>query len=238
MRRLLLVVAVALATACQAGEDEPFTLRVEPEFVQGVIPGERLVMLVTVEDTAAGTSEVEVTALGTGGQVGVDPPSIAAGEVAEVTYVADAVSEGQEVPMTLTITGKRGPISHEQEVTTVIVPWEDSLADTASEILDVFRPWLAENQPELGIDVDTDFEGTLVAPNLLVVSHYAFFNEEWEVGLGWHIMTAPDDWAEIYLRPRDEMSPTIAFRLNSWSSALAGGDFEITEVPAPEQVQR
>jgi hypothetical protein len=195
-------------------------------------------MLVTAEDTPAGASEVEVTALGTGGQVSVDPPSIGAGQVAEVTYVADAVDGEQEVPMTLTITGRRGSISHEQKVTTVIVPWEDTLAATASEIFAIFQPWLAENHPELGIDPATVFDGTLVAPQLLVVSHYAFFNEEWEVGLGWHIMTAPDDWAEIYLRPRDVMSPTKAFRLNSWSTALAGGEFEITEVTAPEQVQR
>lgn len=237
-RWLLVVVVTTMAAACQGVQDEPFTLIVEPEFVQGVIPGQRLVMLVTIEDTSSDAPEAEVTAVAAGGQVSVDPQSIGVGEVAEVTYIADPVAGEQEVPMTMTITATRGSVVHEHEVATVVVPWEDSLAITASEILALYRPWLAETHPELGIESDTELDGTFVAPNLLVVSHYAFFNEDWEVGVAWHIMTAPDDWAEIYLRPRDEISPSTAFRLNSWSTALGGGAFEIEEVPAPDQVVR
>ena len=39
--------------------------------------------------------------------------------------------------------------------------------------------------------------GTMVSPQWLVVSHYLFFSEQWELHLEWHIMVAPDDWARI-----------------------------------------
>jgi hypothetical protein len=51
-------------------------------------------------------------------------------------------------------------------------------------------------------------------------------------------MVAPDDWAELYLRPRDELRPTRAFRVSSWSAALAGEPVEFTEVAPPDEVVR
>ena len=73
---------------------------------------------------------------------------------------------------------------------------------------------------------------------LLVVSHYAWFTDDAEIGLAWHIMVAPDDWAELTIRPRDQLAPTQAFRLNSWSTALAGGDIEIDAIEPPPEVTR
>lgn len=58
-------------------------------------------------------------------------------------------------------------------------------------------------------------------PHILVVSHYLFFSEEWEMGLQWHIMIAPYDWARIYLRPRAEVQPTHAFEITSVSDTQA-----------------
>ena len=34
----------------------------------------------------------------------------------------------------------------------------------------------------------------------LIVSHYLFFSEEWEMHVEWHIMVPPYDWAKIDLR--------------------------------------
>jgi hypothetical protein len=79
--------------------------------------------------------------------------------------------------------------------------------------------------------------GTPVA-GLLVVSHYAWFTPEYEVGLAWHIMGAPDDFAELYVRPRGGLAPTRAFRVGSWSTALAGGAADVREIDAPAEVTR
>jgi hypothetical protein len=85
---------------------------------------------------------------------------------------------------------------------------------------------------------ESEFEGAMVAPRLLVVSHYMFTNELYELGVSWHVTVAPDDWAELYLRPRDELHPTRAFRVSSWSAALAGEPVEFTDVAPPDEVVR
>jgi hypothetical protein len=56
----------------------------------------------------------------------------------------------------------------------------------------------------------------MVSPQWLVVSHYLFFSDEWEMHIEWHIMIAPDDWARIDLRRRfEEVSPSKAFEITS-----------------------
>jgi hypothetical protein len=238
MRRLSLLVVLMLLACCSAGTDTPFTLSVAPEFVQGVIPEERLVLLVTIEEQDGPADPVEITATADAGEVTVEPSSIKEGEVAEVTYVADPVSGESEVPFTVTVEASRGSLNEKAEVASVVVPWEDTISGTAGEILGVFTEWLAENEPDLGITPESEFAGTVVAPQLLVVTHYAFFDETWEIGLSWHIMVAPDDWSQIYLRPRAELAPTRAFQLDSWSNALAGQPIEIVEIPPPGEVTR
>lgn len=232
----IVLVAITLA-ACSPAADGPFDLVVEPEFVQGVIPGERMVLLVTVDEPEAG-GPVDLAVSSTGGTLTPATAQVTGGAVVEITYVADPVPEGDEVPITIAVTATRGATEQRHEVSTVVVPWEDTIADTAGEILAVFTRWLADQEPDLGITPDTPFEGTVVAPMLLVVTHYAFFGDDWELGLSWHIMVAPDDWSEVYLRPRDALSPTRAFRLTSWSTALGGGAFEIREVAPPTEVVR
>jgi hypothetical protein len=51
-------------------------------------------------------------------------------------------------------------------------------------------------------------------------------------------MVARDDRADIYIRPRDQLRPTAAFRLSSWSMALEGGDYDIAPTEVPEEVSR
>jgi hypothetical protein len=215
----------------------PFELRAEPDFVHGVIPGERLILLVSIgEGAAEGPVDLGVEASWCAGTV--EPSRIAGDEVAEVSCVVAPVSGNDEVPVSLVVTGRRGSVERRHEVSTVIVPWEDTISDTAGAILGVFVPWLAERHPDLGISESTSFDGTVVAPMLLVVTHYAYFGDDWEIGLSWHIMVAPQDWAQIYLRPRNAMTPTRAFELTSWSTSLGGGAVEIREVPPPAQVTR
>jgi hypothetical protein len=237
-RYLWWLASAALLGSCGGVANLPFQLEVGPSIVQGLVPGIPSMLLVTVEDEGDGDGgRVEISARADRGQVTVDPTSIRAGEVAEVILVADPLS-GDEIPIELTVTATRGSVVREHKLTTVVMPWEDTEASTASDILAVFIPWLAETHPDLGITPAVDFDGVLVAPRLLVVTHRAFFNDEWEIGLAWHIMVAPQDWAQIYLRPRDQMAPTKAFVLSSWSTALGGGRYEIREMPPPEEVVR
>lgn len=116
-------------------------------------------------------------------------------------------------------------------------PGVDDLEATALDIAGVFLERLKDDAPELP-DRTVDLKNGSPVAGLLVVTHYAWFVDELEIGLAWHIMVAPDDFAELYIRPRMQLTPTRAFRLDSWSTALAGGAFTITEIPAPGEVTR
>jgi hypothetical protein len=229
------ILAALVAVACGDDDDtggEPFTLLVSPEFVQGVIPDTPISVLAAVE--SEDDTPVTIAASYNGGDVEVEPAEIAPGEVAEVTFVARPGETATE----LTISATRGGLDNKATRSFVVFPWEDDREETARDLLALFLQWLDRTIPRLGIGPDRDFDGVFVAPQLLVVSHYEFFDSDYELGLSWHVMIAPDDWAELYIRPRYSFHPVRAFRLSSWSTALAGGEVEFTEVPPPAEVVR
>jgi len=232
----LALALTALAGACGGDAAVPFSLIVEPEFVYDAVPGSATGVLVALSNEADTDAPVALTAAAEGAEVRVDPPSIGAGEVAEVTVVAAPVTAEQDLE--LVITGRRGGLEATASRSFKVFAWEDDRGPYARQLLGLFTSWLAENQPDLGITPSTEFSGSMVAPGLLIVSHYLFRSEEWEIGLSWHVMVPPDDWAEIYLRPRDELHPTLAFRLASQDAALNEGRLDIAPVSVPEEVVR
>jgi hypothetical protein len=252
----------------------PFTPEIVPPSVGDAIPGQRIVLLVTVADDGRVTDPVEVGAatsdrFAADVTISVAPDRIRAGQVAEVTVVIDenavadlpedsgsmlgrgdpsspterpdaAVAvdtpispigpEGVSVPITVTLT--RGTTVTRTEVPINISRGEDHLLDEAAAYRDRFVTWLEAERPELGITSSTEWIGTPVQPHILVVSHYLFFSEDWEMSVMWHIMIAPHDWSRISLRPRDELSPTLAFEIPSVS------DPTVVEIEPPAYVDR
>lgn len=237
---LLTAVLLAVGGSCSDGGESavPFTLNVTPEFVQGAVTEQPTGVLVTILNESPTDEPVTITATATGATVTVEPAAISAGEVAEVWLTVDpGTSDGTE--MELVITGERGGRTATASRGFTAYDWEDDRGEYAGTLFDLFRSWLAANHPELGITDDTVFSGSFTAPGLLVVSHYLYLSDEWEIGLAWHVMIPPDDWAEIYLRPRDEAAPTVAFRLSSQAAAVdSQAPGEISEVPAPLEVTR
>ncbi|MFH1105366.1 MAG: hypothetical protein V1757_10570 [Actinomycetota bacterium] len=233
---LLPLVLSATLGACGGDEAIPFTLTLSPEFVQGAIPGANTGVLVTIENESATEAPVTIAATAVGAEVTVEPSTIAAGEVAEVWVIAGPTAADAE--MEIVVTGSRGGFEASASKTLTLFAWEDDRGPYARTLFDLFTAWLAENRPDLGISPDTAFAGSFTAPGLLVVSHYLFLSDDWEIGLSWHVMIPPDDWAEIYLRPRDGTAPTVGFRLSSQAGALEGGVVEITEVTPPVEVVR
>jgi hypothetical protein len=235
----LLAVILAACGGAAATTTNPspgFTMSVSPEFVQGLIPKATSGVLVTVTDASPTDVPVQITATAPGADVTVQPAEIGQGEVAEVRIVAQSVSE--ETPIDIEITATRGAVTQTAARTTSVLPWEDDRGEYADTLLQLFVGWLSTNRPDLGITSTTEFSGSFVAPMLLVVSHYMFMSDQWEIGLSWHVMIAPDDWSEIYLRPRDSIAPSAAFRLASQQAALDNGTIDITEVSPPAEVVR
>jgi hypothetical protein len=221
-----------LVAACAGDSSKPFELEVAPEIIHGLYPETRTILLARV--TSDSDEPVSLQIETEGAEVSAAPDTLAPGEIAEFEIGAGSVAE--EVPVTIVVTGTRGSVEQTVSRETRVMPFEPP-ADDARRLLGVFASWLEVNRPELGIDGDSTFEGRGVDP-VLVVSHYQFLSDEWELGLSWHIMIPPDDWSELYLRPRAEWSPTVAFRLASRSAALEDGVVTIEEITPPAEIVR
>lgn len=157
----------------------------------------------------------------------LEPTLFEADDVAEVVVIPGPDSTGATV--TVTITGTATDVTEQATVSFDVVDGEDDRAADAAEIRDMFVGWLAANRPELGITEATEWQGTIVSPQWLVVSHYLFLSAEVEMHVEWHIMVAPDDWARIDLRRRFvETAPSEAFEI---SSVTEGGDPHPYDVP-------
>jgi hypothetical protein len=233
------IVAIVAIAALPPASSEPddggvddntmFHINVIPEQLSGdSIAGQRCVFLVVIIDDGQ-ESELPVTmsAEARGADVVIYHEDISRGEVAEVVVTPAQASVGKNV--TVTITGNRGSSTDEEVVGFAVAEGEDDRSEYAGELLDKFVPWLAENYPELGITVDTAWNGTMVSPVWLVVSHYLFFSDAWEAHIEWHVMIPPYDWARIDLRHRfDEPAPSYAFEI---SSLDAGSEPVAIEVP-------
>jgi hypothetical protein len=223
-------ILVVLLYGCPGPGPATFTLTVVPEEIEDTIPGQLCVLLVTIEevDSAATNGSVTITASAQGATAVVERDTLTEGEVAEVSVTmlppeagaVEPAGESEGWPCNVTVRAERGGAYREVDVPiTLTSEEEDFLAPTAAEMRELFIPWLEEHQPDLGIDETTVWEGTIVKPHWLVVSHYLFFSDEWEMHVSWHIMIAPYDWARIELRRRfEETLPSLAFEIPSVSA--------------------
>jgi hypothetical protein len=181
------------------------------------IPEQKVVFLVVVEENGDGSGygdAVEITATASGAALSVNNPTIKPEEVAEVTVIPDQTSINKR--LTITINGNRRGLKQTETVDIEILDLQDDLSELATEKRDKFVPWLAANYPELGISDETEWIGTIVNPGILVVMHYMFYSEDWEMYVTWHVMIPPYDWIKIYLRPRfTATQSTMAFEISS-----------------------
>jgi hypothetical protein len=232
---LAIVVAVVGVAAFPPASGEPdensaFSINVTPQQLSGhSIAGQHCVFLVTIADDGQESElPVSISAQAPGAEVVIYYEDIFAGEVAEVVVIPAQASIGKNI--TVTITGNRGSSTDEEAVNFEVIEGEDDRGEYAAELLDKFIPWLAASHPELGITEDTAWNGTMVSPQWLVVSHYLFFSDEWEAHICWHIMIAPSDWARIDLRHRfDELAPSYAFEISSLNATSEPIPMEVPE---------
>ncbi len=185
--------------------------------------GQRCVFLVVVTEeegwlqghqgfgTAVTVSAAESSGRGT---VIVHPQELLPEHVAEVTVIPSVACVNET--LTVTIMGERGGLKRMKTITIEVLAGEDGLAADAVQMRDQFIPWLTLNHPELGITDETEWSGTIVNPRILVVMHYLFFSDDWEMYVTWHVTIPPNDWTRIYLRQRFiELQPSYAFEVSS-----------------------
>jgi hypothetical protein len=199
----------------------------DPPEGRPAVPGQKVSFLVVV--TSPGNdAPVTISATATGAQItDIKPAQLKPGVVGEVWLVPGAATE--EATVTVNISATRGGVTKTDQRSTRIMPFEDDRAEQAQPYFDMWVDWLAANHPEFGITKSTKWESSYVLA-LLIVSHYAYFSDEWEMKVSWHIMIAPDDFTEVYLRHRgDETAWSHAFRMDSFTNKTA--PHEITPDP-------
>ncbi|HET8786429.1 MAG TPA: hypothetical protein VFM38_12395 [Candidatus Limnocylindrales bacterium] len=237
--------ATTLAGACSSGPSgsttpgpsasaptTEFKLSVVPEQPVGLtLPGEKFVFLASVSGSPA-DGPVTLSATAEGATVSVEPAAVAPGVVAEVTVIPNAVAQA-ETPVAVAFRAERAGVVATHARTITVQPGTDELQPEADLHLAPFLTWLAANRPELGITEDTTWEA-VPGSWVLIVSHYLYFSDEWELDLDWHVMIAPDDWSRICLRKRwEETAPSLAFEISSVS-----GKTPVHEIAPPEAVWR
>ncbi len=236
MYRGLAVIGLAVLATGLAGCDPltqlfgptPYTLQATPKEITDTIPGQRCALLVTVTDADVPSAwPTRITADAPGATVTVENALIRPGDVAEVTVIplplAQATAQstdGEGRDITATIHAERAGVARTTTVPIHVTSEEEDLVGPlAAEVRDQFIPWLAEHRAELGIAADTQWTGTIVKPHYLVVTHYLYFSDEWEMHVYWHVMIPPYDWAKIELRRRfEETLPSLAFEIPSRSA--------------------
>ena len=183
------------------------------------IPNQKFLILVTAQNvqTSSSSTAVNISAVAPNCEVTVTPQLITQGQVAEVTVVPAEADVGNNVTVTL-----QGELNGVQQTTTVtfeVIDDEDrdeTLGPEATAMRNRFTQWLETNRPELGITNETAWTGTVVNPHVLVVMHYMFLSEDWEMYVTWHVMIPPYDWTRIYLRHRfNATAPSYAFEVSS-----------------------
>jgi hypothetical protein len=203
-----------------------------PPEVRMAIPGQQVSFLVVVTNEDGGREPVTISATATGATVGpILPETLGPGVVGEVWVVPDPATT--ETTATVAISATRDGATATETRTIPVFPMIDERAADARPHFERRAAWLASEHPELGITADTAWDPQFVS-TLLVVSHYAYFSDDWELTVAWHNMIPPDDWSEIHLRKRGvDVRPSIAYRQDSVADAT-----EPYAVEPPEVVVR
>ncbi|NHJ41108.1 MAG: hypothetical protein FK731_13840 [Asgard group archaeon] len=137
------------------------------------------------------------------------------------------------IEVSLTISGSEIGITRNSAIVKV-VNWTSSVTSEIIEMRDRFVEYLEENCTSFQINESTSWESFGTTPMILIVEHYLFKSEYWEMEVSRHVMIQPHDWVKVYLRPRRSTSPVWCGIITSWGS----GNYTIDEIEPPEQIFR
>jgi hypothetical protein len=111
--------------------------------------------------------------------------------------------------------------------------WTPSEQSAAEEKRDVFVEYLGTNFPELGINDTLTWTAICNDAGFLIVGHYLFKSEYWEMEISWHVMIPPYDWVKCYIRHRSDPNPSWAGEISSWNNSDP-----VSEISPPSQIFR
>jgi len=93
-----------------------------------------------------------------------------------------------------------------------IYEWFHDEHPFALEKRDEFLRWLEQEHPEFGVFTGQNCSFYMTYPGILVVEHWTFLYEDWEMRFCFHVMMYPYNWSMICLRHRGEVKAEFAAR--------------------------
>ena len=115
-----------------------------------------------------------------------------------------------------------------------VLNWTAGNESEVLDKLDVFVDYLSVNRQEFGINESTQWTPICNDAGILIVGHYLFKSDDWELELDWHVMIQPYDWGRVYLRHRADVAPCWAGEIASWSLNASS----VVEIEPPQQIYR
>ena len=75
--------------------------------------------------------------------------------------------------------------------------------------------WVEASHPEFGTFSSENCFAYITYPAHLIVEHWTFLYEKWELRICYHVMIPPYNWSMLWLRPRGEVDPIFAAKKES-----------------------
>lgn len=221
---VLLIASSALVYYTTLPTQSHFSLSVTPTSLRGdAIAGQIIVYLVTISSSnssrGANLQIAILSATANNSAVLVQPKTLLPGKVGEIEVIPDVSSIGSNV--TVSFTAERSGFVQTCMLNFSVLPGRDERAQSAAELRELFVQWIQINYPQFGITNQTQWEGTIVSPQWLVVEHYLYFSKNWEMHVYWHVMIPPYDWARIDLRQRfNQTSYSYSFEISDLNASI------------------
>lgn len=146
----------------------------------------------------------------------VVPSRIVGAGVVELLLRPTATQTNQTVSVELTAVA--GADEATDTVDLAVIEYSDAGQGAQGDMmLATFLEYLEASRPDLGLGPATPWTERWNPEPVLIVTHRSYMNEQWELHVAWHNTIAPDDWAYVTLRRRNQLSPELAFCFPSQS---------------------
>ncbi len=104
-------------------------------------------------------------------------------------------------------------LSHIDETLVLEVEMFDWSSDNLPDAIikrDELIDWLEAEHPEFGTFSGENWFAYVTYPAHLIVEHWTFLYEKWEMRICYHVMIPPHNWSKLWLRPRGEVDAVFA----------------------------
>jgi hypothetical protein len=96
-----------------------------------------------------------------------------------------------------------------KELSVEIYYWSGNFDDAKTRLTE-FRQWVEHNKPQYSSLFIGNPRIYSTYPQTLIVEHYTFLNDFYEMRMCYHVMIPPYDWSKLCIRRLDKTEPELA----------------------------